>query len=77
MDDETISIASSNGDLFEWRMVDQSLECVGTMESGITCMKWSPDQEIFALTTGRLLLHWHESISVQILFSQSNDWSKI
>ncbi|XP_065059792.1 putative elongator complex protein 1 [Rhopilema esculentum] len=52
MDDETISIASSNGDLFEWRMVDQSLECVGTMESGITCMKWSPDQEIFALTTG-------------------------
>ena len=51
-DDECIMIATSNGDLCEWRLAEGSLECVGTMESGITCIQWSPDQEVFVLTTG-------------------------
>ena len=56
MDDYTVSVATSSGDLFEWRHVDGAVECVGTMESGITNMTWSPDQEMFVLTTGNSLI---------------------
>ena len=51
-DDECVLIVTSNGDFFEWRLNDGSLECVGTMESGIACVKWSSDQEVCALVTG-------------------------
>ena len=28
------------------------LECVGSVESGLTSMTWSPDQELVVLATG-------------------------
>lgn len=28
------------------------LECVGSVESGLTSMSWSPDEELVVLTTG-------------------------
>lgn len=31
------------------------LECVGSVESGLTSMSWSPDEELVVLTTGLLL----------------------
>ena len=51
-DDECVLIVTSNGDFYEWRLADESLECVATMESGIRCLKWSSDQEVSALITG-------------------------
>ena len=32
------------------------VECVGSVESGLTSMSWSPDEELVALTTGWLTL---------------------
>ena len=32
--------------------VSFQLECVGSVESGLTCMAWSPDQEIVVFSTG-------------------------
>lgn len=31
------------------------LECVGSVESGLSSMSWSPDEELVVLTTGLLL----------------------
>lgn len=31
------------------------LECVGSVDSGLTGMTWSPDQELVTLTTGLYL----------------------
>ena len=28
------------------------LECVGVVEGGVTCMSWSPDQEVVVFATG-------------------------
>ena len=52
VDDELLSVATSNGDLYEWRYTIGSLECMGTIDAGINCMKWSSDQEIMVLVTG-------------------------
>ncbi len=30
------------------------LECVGSVDSGLTSMSWSPDEELVVLTTGQL-----------------------
>ncbi len=30
------------------------MECVGSVESGLTAMAWSPDQELLVLATGAL-----------------------
>lgn len=61
LDDECVSLATSEGDLFEWRVHDGSLACVGAMASGISCVQWSPDQDVFALTTGSQL--WQISLT--------------
>lgn len=29
------------------------LECVGSVDSGLTAMRWSPDEELVLLTTGQ------------------------
>lgn len=29
------------------------LECVGSVDSGLTSMSWSPDEELVILTTGQ------------------------
>ena len=57
-DDECVLIVTSSGDFFEWRLTDGSLECVGTMESGIKCVKWSSDQEVSAMVTGKKFLQY-------------------
>lgn len=32
------------------------LECVGSVDSGLTSMSWSPDEELVALTTGQYVI---------------------
>lgn len=33
------------------------LECVGSVESGLTSMSWSPDEELVVLTTGQYVMY--------------------
>lgn len=35
---------------------DSQLECVGSVDSGLTSMTWSPDEELVALTTGQSII---------------------
>lgn len=32
------------------------LECVGSVDSGLTSMSWSPDEELVVLTTGESVI---------------------
>lgn len=32
------------------------LECVGSVDSGLTSMSWSPDEELVVLTTGQYVM---------------------
>lgn len=32
------------------------LECVGSVDSGLTSMSWSPDEELVVLTTGQYVI---------------------
>lgn len=32
------------------------LECVGSVDSGLTSMSWSPDEELVVLTTGESII---------------------
>lgn len=34
-------------------------ECVGSVDSGLTSMSWSPDEELVALTTGQYVIHMY------------------
>lgn len=33
------------------------MECVGSVDSGLTSMSWSPDEELVVLTTGPYVAH--------------------
>lgn len=35
---------------------DSQLECVGSVDSGLTSMSWSPDEELVVLTTGQSII---------------------
>lgn len=43
---------TSNGNLTMWTLDTDEFECMGSVESGLTAMQWSPDQELLVLTTG-------------------------
>ncbi|XP_078667379.1 elongator complex protein 1-like isoform X2 [Branchiostoma floridae x Branchiostoma belcheri] len=43
---------SGGKDQCGWDILTQELECVGTVASGLTCMAWSPNQDLVLLTTG-------------------------
>ncbi|KAK7492537.1 hypothetical protein BaRGS_00016203 [Batillaria attramentaria] len=51
-DQTGVCLATSNGNLALWALDLNELECVGSVESGLTSMAWSPDQELLVLTTG-------------------------
>lgn len=51
-DQSGVCLATSNGNLVLWALDVTELECVGCVESGLTAMTWSPDQELLVLTTG-------------------------
>ncbi|XP_076443667.1 elongator complex protein 1-like isoform X2 [Babylonia areolata] len=44
--------ATSNGNLTMWTLNVDEFECMGSVDSGLTAMQWSPDQELVVLTTG-------------------------
>ncbi|KAK3098402.1 hypothetical protein FSP39_019180 [Pinctada imbricata] len=49
---QSVCVATASGDLLLWNVLMGQVECVGTVESGITCMSWSPDDALLVITTG-------------------------
>ncbi|XP_075060726.1 elongator complex protein 1 isoform X2 [Mixophyes fleayi] len=55
-DQESVCIATSTGDVILCSLNTGQLECVGSVDSGILTMSWSPDQELVLLITGQQTL---------------------
>ncbi|XP_069778820.1 elongator complex protein 1 isoform X2 [Narcine bancroftii] len=52
-DQESVCVATASGDVILYNLNTNQLECVGSVDSGLTGMSWSPDQELVILTTGQ------------------------
>ncbi|KAM7418162.1 hypothetical protein PAMA_017690 [Pampus argenteus] len=50
---ESACLATAGGDVVLFNFNTFQLECVGSVDSGLTSMSWSPDEELVALTTGQ------------------------
>ncbi|XP_025054852.1 elongator complex protein 1 isoform X1 [Alligator sinensis] len=55
-DQESVCIATAAGDIILCSLSTKQLECVGSVDSGLTTMSWSPDQELVLLVTGQQTL---------------------
>uniref|UniRef100_A0A8C4NMY7 Elongator complex protein 1 n=1 Tax=Eptatretus burgeri TaxID=7764 RepID=A0A8C4NMY7_EPTBU len=53
---EAVCIATTSGDVLLYNIDTAQVECVGSVESGLVNMVWSPDQEIVVLATGQKTL---------------------
>ncbi|XP_008325394.1 elongator complex protein 1 [Cynoglossus semilaevis] len=49
---ESACVATASGDVVLFNFNTFQLECVGSVDSGLTSMSWSPDEELVILTTG-------------------------
>ncbi|KAI5100646.1 elongator complex protein 1 [Silurus meridionalis] len=52
-DQESACVATAQGDVILWNLNTNQLECVGSVDSGLTAMSWSPDQELVTFCTGQ------------------------
>ncbi|XP_024116076.1 elongator complex protein 1 isoform X1 [Oryzias melastigma] len=52
-DQESACLATATGDVLLFNLNTCQLECVGSVDSGLTAMRWSPDEELVLLTTGQ------------------------
>ncbi|XP_064414336.1 elongator complex protein 1 isoform X2 [Latimeria chalumnae] len=52
-DQESVCVATAAGDVILYHLNTNQLECVGSVDSGLTGMSWSPDQELVLLATGQ------------------------
>ncbi|KAM4555629.1 elongator complex protein 1 [Odontesthes bonariensis] len=50
---ESVCLATAGGDVVLFNFNTCQLECVGSVDSGLTSMSWSPDEELVILTTGQ------------------------
>ncbi|XP_041845937.1 elongator complex protein 1 [Melanotaenia boesemani] len=50
---ESACLATAGGDVVLFNLNTWQLECVGSVDSGLTSMSWSPDEELVVLTTGQ------------------------
>uniref|UniRef100_A0A671U958 Elongator complex protein 1 n=1 Tax=Sparus aurata TaxID=8175 RepID=A0A671U958_SPAAU len=50
---ESACLATAGGDVVLFNLNTCQLECVGSVDSGLTSMSWSPDEELVVLTTGQ------------------------
>ncbi|XP_020664637.3 elongator complex protein 1 isoform X1 [Pogona vitticeps] len=55
-DQESVCVATATGDVILCNLNTNQLECVGSVDSGLTVMSWSPDQELILLATGQQTL---------------------
>ncbi|XP_041653539.1 elongator complex protein 1 [Cheilinus undulatus] len=50
---ESACLATAGGDVMSFNLNTFELECRGSVDSGLTSMCWSPDEELVILTTGQ------------------------
>ncbi|XP_056295683.1 elongator complex protein 1 isoform X1 [Pseudoliparis swirei] len=50
---ESACLSTAGGDVVLFNFNTCQLECVGSVDSGLTAMSWSPDEELVVLTTGQ------------------------
>ncbi|XP_060935405.1 elongator complex protein 1 [Limanda limanda] len=50
---ESACVATTGGDVVLFNLNTCQMECVGSVDSGLTSMSWSPDEELVILTTGQ------------------------
>nr|XP_061793334.1 elongator complex protein 1-like [Nerophis lumbriciformis] len=50
---DSACLATAGGDVIVFDFNTSQLECVGSVDSGLTGMSWSPDEELVILTTGQ------------------------
>ncbi|XP_022111138.1 elongator complex protein 1-like [Acanthaster planci] len=55
-DQQSVCVATGEGDVLLYNTISRELECVGSVDSGLTSMTWSPDQELLVLSTGAATL---------------------
>ncbi|XP_018425490.1 PREDICTED: elongator complex protein 1 [Nanorana parkeri] len=55
-DQQSVCLATATGDVILCNLSTGQLECVGSVDSGIVAMGWSPDQELILLVTGQQTL---------------------
>ncbi|NXE54820.1 ELP1 protein, partial [Casuarius casuarius] len=53
---ECVCVATAAGDILLCNLSTKEVECVGTVDSGLSTMSWSPDQELVLLVTGQQTL---------------------
>ncbi|XP_061198696.1 elongator complex protein 1 isoform X1 [Neopsephotus bourkii] len=53
---ECVCVATAAGDILLCNLNTKQVECVGTVDSGLSTMSWSPDQELVLLVTGQQTL---------------------
>uniref|UniRef100_A0A3B4ALW1 IkappaB kinase complex-associated protein n=1 Tax=Periophthalmus magnuspinnatus TaxID=409849 RepID=A0A3B4ALW1_9GOBI len=50
---ESACVATAAGDVILYNFSSRQFECVGSVDSGLTSMSWSPDEELVIFTTGQ------------------------
>ncbi|NXY46754.1 ELP1 protein, partial [Ceuthmochares aereus] len=53
---ERVCVATAAGDILLCNLNTEQVECVGSVDSGLSTMSWSPDQEVVLLATGQQTL---------------------
>ncbi|NXH41735.1 ELP1 protein, partial [Dicaeum eximium] len=53
---ESVCVATAAGDILLCNLSTKQVECVGSVDSGLSVMSWSPDQELVLLVTGQQTL---------------------
>ncbi|NWV28947.1 ELP1 protein, partial [Origma solitaria] len=53
---ECVCVATAVGDILLCNLSTKQVECVGSVDSGLSVMSWSPDQELVLLATGQQTL---------------------
>ncbi|NWQ67210.1 ELP1 protein, partial [Neopipo cinnamomea] len=53
---ECVCVATAAGDILLCSLSTKQVECVGSVDSGLSTMSWSPDQELVLLATGQQTL---------------------
>ena len=48
---ESVCLALSSGDVLLYNVSTYELDCVGSVEVGVVCMGWSPEQDVVVLVT--------------------------
>ncbi|NWH92099.1 ELP1 protein, partial [Aegithalos caudatus] len=56
LEQENVCVATAAGDILLCNLSTKQVECVGSVDSGLSVMSWSPDQELVLLATGEQTL---------------------